>query len=59
MITLEEGTNLVCKAFEEMEGGEIFVKKLPSMKVIFIASAIDSGIEQKTVGVRPSEKLHE
>ena len=59
MITLEEGVNLVWKAFEEMEGGEIFVKKIPSMKVIDIASAIDSGIEQKTVGIRPGEKLHE
>jgi len=59
MITLEEGVNLVWKAFEEMEGGEIFVKKIPSMKVVDIASAIDSGIQQKTVGVRPGEKLHE
>lgn len=59
MITLEEGVHLVWKAFEDMEGGEIYVKKIPSMKVTDVASCIAPDAEQKVVGIRPGEKLHE
>ena len=59
MITLEEGVELVWKAFEDMEGGEIYVKKIPSMKVTDIANVIAPEASQKTTGIRPGEKLHE
>jgi UDP-N-acetylglucosamine 4,6-dehydratase len=59
MITLEEGVHLVWKAFEDMEGGEIYVKKIPSMKVTDIASALAPGAQQDIVGIRPGEKIHE
>ena len=59
MITLEQGVDLVWHAFKEMVGGEIYVKKIPSMKVIDIALAIDPAAKHKIVGVRPGEKLHE
>jgi len=59
MITLEQGVDLVWHAFEDMEGGEIYVKKIPSMKVTELASAISPGSDQEIVGIRPGEKLHE
>ena len=59
MITLEEGVDLVWKAFEDMEGGEIYVKKIPSMTVPQIASVVAPEAAQKVVGIRPGEKLHE
>lgn len=59
MITLEEGVELVWHAFDDMEGGEIYVKKIPSMKVTDIAQAIAPVAEHNIVGVRPGEKLHE
>ena len=59
MITLEEGVNLVWLAFEDMVGGEIYVKKIPSMKVTDIASAISPDSRQEIIGIRPGEKLHE
>jgi len=59
MISLEEGVELVWHAFENMKGGEIYVKKIPSMKVTDLALAIDENIEQREVGIRPGEKLHE
>ena len=59
MITLEEGVKLVWDAFEDMIGGEIYVKKIKSMKIVDIASAIDPNIKQIVVGKRPGEKLHE
>jgi UDP-N-acetylglucosamine 4,6-dehydratase len=59
MITLEEGVELVWHAFEDMLGGEIYVKKIPSMKVTDIARATAPGARHETVGVRPGEKLHE
>jgi len=59
MITLEEGVELVWKAFSDMCGGEIYVKKIPSMKVTDLATAIDKDAIQKVVGIRPGEKLHE
>jgi UDP-N-acetylglucosamine 4,6-dehydratase (inverting) len=59
MITLEQGVELVWHAFEDMVGGEIYVKKIPSMKVIDIASACVPEARQEFVGIRPGEKLHE
>lgn len=59
MITLEEGVELVLTAFEEMSGGEIFVKKIPSMNIMDIAEAVDPGGRREFVGIRPGEKLHE
>ncbi|NBR88437.1 MAG: UDP-N-acetylglucosamine 4,6-dehydratase (inverting) [Rhodobacteraceae bacterium] len=59
MISLEQGVELVWHAFEDMIGGEIYVKKIPSMKVTDIASVVAPEAEQKIVGIRPGEKLHE
>jgi UDP-N-acetylglucosamine 4,6-dehydratase (inverting) len=59
MITLEQGVELVWHAFEDMEGGEIYVKKIPSMKVTDIARAVDPEAQHQIVGIRPGEKLHE
>ena len=59
MISLEEGVELVWHAFEDMAGGEIYVKKIPSMKVTDLARIIAPEAKQKIVGIRPGEKLHE
>ena len=59
MITLEEGVKLVWTAFDDMHGGEIYVKKIPSVKVIDLATAIDKDAIQEIIGIRPGEKLHE
>ena len=59
MITLEQGVNLVWKAFEDMVGGEIYVKKIPSMSIMDIANAISKDGKFEFVGIRPGEKLHE
>ena len=59
MISLEDGVGLVWHAFEDMVGGEIYVKKIPSMKVTDLARVIAPDAEQKIVGIRPGEKLHE
>lgn len=59
MISLEEGVELVWHAFHDMEGGEIYVKKIPSMKVTELARAIAPEAKQEIVGIRPGEKLHE
>ena len=59
MITLEQGVELVWHALEDMFGGEIYVKKIPSMKVTDIASTIAPAARHKVVGIRPGEKLHE
>ncbi len=59
MITLEEGVELVWEAFKDMRGGEIYVKKIPSMKVTDIATAVANDAKQKEIGIRPGEKLHE
>ncbi|KJK09792.1 UDP-N-acetylglucosamine 4,6-dehydratase (inverting) [Pseudomonas tussilaginis] len=59
MISLEEGVELVWHAFEDMEGGEIYVKKIPSMKVTDLARVVAPEAAQKIVGIRPGEKLHE
>ncbi|WFE72446.1 UDP-N-acetylglucosamine 4,6-dehydratase (inverting) [Halomonas sp. M1] len=59
MISLEEGVELVWHAFEDMEGGEIYVKKIPSMKVTDLAKVVAPAARQEVVGIRPGEKLHE
>ena len=59
MITLEQGVELVWKAFDDMEGGEIYVKKIPSMTISDIAKAVDPQAEFEIIGIRPGEKLHE
>ncbi len=59
MITLDQGVELVWTAFEDMIGGEIYVKKIPSMKVVDIAQTISPNAEIETIGIRPGEKLHE
>lgn len=59
MISLEQGVELVWHTFEDMEGGEIYVKKIPSMKVVDVAKVIAPDAIQKIVGIRPGEKLHE
>jgi UDP-N-acetylglucosamine 4,6-dehydratase len=59
MITLEQGVDLVWHAFQDMVGGEIYVKKIPSMKLPDIARAVVPDGEFDIVGVRPGEKLHE
>ena len=59
MITLEDGVELVWHAFDDMKGGEIYVKKIPSMKVTDVALAVDDTATQDEVGIRPGEKLHE
>lgn len=59
MISLEQGVDLVWHAFEDMIGGETYVKKIPSMKVTDIAKVVAQEATQEIVGIRPGEKLHE
>jgi len=59
MISLEEAVHLVWHTFDDMEGGEIYVKKIPSMKVTDLARVIAPEAKQDMVGIRPGEKLHE
>ena len=59
MITLEDSVKLVWHAFDDMYGGEIYVKKIPSMKVIDIAKTVAPDSRHKIIGIRPGEKLHE
>ena len=59
MISLEQGVDLVWHAFEDMEGGEIYVKKIPSMKMTELAKTIAPNAKLSFVGIRPGEKLHE
>jgi UDP-N-acetylglucosamine 4,6-dehydratase len=59
MITLEEGVQLVWRAFEDMSGGEIYVKKIPSMNIVDIARAVSPTAKHEIIGVRPGEKIHE
>jgi UDP-N-acetylglucosamine 4,6-dehydratase len=58
-ITLPQGVDFVIKSFERMHGGEIFVPKIPSMRVTDLAEALYPGMPHKVVGIRPGEKLHE
>lgn len=59
MISLEQGVELVWHAFDDMVGGEIYVKKIPSMKVTEVARAVSADAKQDVIGIRPGEKLHE
>lgn len=59
MITLEESVDLVWHAFGDMLGGEIYVKKIPSMKVTDVALALAPAARHEIIGIRPGEKLHE
>lgn len=59
MISLEQGVELVWHAFDDMEGGEIYVKKIPSMKVTELAKTVVPDARLEFVGIRPGEKLHE
>lgn len=59
MISLKQGVELVWHAFEDMVGGEVYVKKIPSMKITDVALAVAPDASQDIVGIRPGEKLHE
>ena len=59
MISLEEAVRMVWHAFDDMQGGEIFVKKIPSMKITDIAKAVSKTAKHKIIGIRPGEKIHE
>jgi UDP-N-acetylglucosamine 4,6-dehydratase/5-epimerase len=59
MITLEQGVELVWHAFEDSVGGEIYVKKIPSMKILDLARAVAPKSTHEIIGIRPGEKLHE
>lgn len=59
MITLEQGVDLVWRAFDDMVGGEIYVKKIPSMTITDIARAVAPDAGHDIIGIRPGEKLHE
>jgi len=59
MISLEEAVELVWHSFDDMQGGEIYVKKIPSMTITDIASAVSETAKQKIIGIRPGEKIHE
>ena len=59
MISLEQGVELVWKAFEDMIGGEIYIKKIPSMQITDIGRVVAPDANQRVIGIRPGEKLHE
>lgn len=59
MITLEQAVELVWQAFEDMQGGEIYVKKIPSINIVDIARAVAPEAEHKIIGIRSGEKIHE
>jgi len=58
-ITLEKGIDLVVKALDHSEGGEVFVPKIPSMKIVDLAKTIEPDCKFKVIGIRPGEKIHE
>jgi UDP-N-acetylglucosamine 4,6-dehydratase/5-epimerase len=59
MITLDQGVELVWHAFDDMYGGELYIKKIPSMSVVNIANCLCPGKSHQVIGVRPGEKIHE
>ncbi len=59
LITLQDSVDFVIKNFERMQGGEIFIPKIPSMKMIDLAMAMSRGKPYRVIGIRPGEKLHE
>jgi UDP-N-acetylglucosamine 4,6-dehydratase len=58
-ITLQDGVNFVLKNFDRMKGGEIFVPKIPSMRILDLCESLAPGMPTRTIGIRPGEKLHE
>ncbi len=58
-ITLQQGVDFVLKNFERMHGGEIFVPKIPSVKIVDLAAALAPDLAHKIIGIRPGEKIHE
>src|SRR5262249_19356962 len=58
-ITIQAGVDFVLKNFSRMHGGEIFVPKIPSVKVVDLARAMAPEVPHQTIGIRPGEKLHE
>jgi len=58
-ITLEQGVDFVLSCLDMMRGGEIFIPKIPSMKITDLAEALSPGTKYKIIGIRPGEKLHE
>lgn len=58
-ITLQQGVDFVIKSFERMQGGEIFIPKIPSARIVDLATAMAPELPQKIIGIRPGEKLHE
>lgn len=58
-ITLQQGVDFVLKNFERMQGGEIFVPKIPSMRIVDLAESLSPGVKTRVIGIRPGEKLHE
>ena len=58
-ITLDEGVDFVMRSFERMQGGELFVPKIPSARIVDLATALAPDLSQRQVGIRPGEKLHE
>jgi UDP-N-acetylglucosamine 4,6-dehydratase len=58
-ISLQDGVDLVLKSFARMRGGEVFVPKIPSIRVVDLAEAMAPGMPTQIVGIRPGEKLHE
>ncbi len=58
-ITLQQGVDFVLKGFERMQGGELFVPKIPSVRIVDLATAMAPDMPQWTIGIRPGEKLHE
>ena len=58
-ITLQEGVDFVLKNFERMKGGEIFIPKIPSIKIVDLATAMAPHLKQQVIGIRPGEKIHE
>lgn len=58
-IGLEQGVKFVVRSIGEMQGGEIFVPRLPSMKLVELVEVIAPGVEQRIIGIRPGEKIHE
>jgi UDP-N-acetylglucosamine 4,6-dehydratase len=58
-ISLEQGVRFVIRCIEQMQGGEVFVPKIPSMKMVDLAQAIAPDCEIQVIGIRPGEKLHE
>ena len=58
-ITLDQATNFVLKSFHIMKGGEIFVPKIPSIKIVNLMKAIEPQVKFRNIGIRPGEKIHE